>query len=502
MENSEIHGVEADLSSIPIPPTGRNTAPGRPIETSAHNNGVQTGVTHENPKDPNQNILSRVDFGSDNSGFQAGVINGGVHGITFHYSENQSIFGSLAQGSQLLDTSTLEILAKRAQVQAGRSVPRQLQDRCYAPYKTVRNRRIKLRLLQIADVTKFLDRGFAEYFQVAVLSFGKQHAQQLLQDARKTIAKMQNKQEDPDSADIGDLGHFCEQSAITSGDSKQRPPRFTVTQRRDEEILHYLQDALEIPYWEFMVDIFLGWKANSSALSGDVVLRVLHSTKLELLDGRRRLMDEMAALQGDDAEDIAPIVDGIDARIKVLDSLWDSASSNPDGTHHSLVSFLEQPLHQPLIAVEEAPIPSQDEQIGRQVETATLIALILLFIIVAIIPGYKAFALSMQDNAIGSIGDADFWYLIQSSIMAVMGNVIMVVPLFKKSWFSPTYGLMWGFFALGLAFAIVAVIIYPLLNPGWSSMVAFFGSIASVASVLIMTQATAREDTKNKVKTE
>lgn len=122
MENSEIHGVEADLSSIPIPPTGRNTAPGRPIETSAHNNGVQTGVTHENPKDPNQNILSRVDFGSDNSGFQAGVINGGVHGITFHYSQNQSIFGSLAQGSQLLDTSTLEILAKRAQVQAGRSV--------------------------------------------------------------------------------------------------------------------------------------------------------------------------------------------------------------------------------------------------------------------------------------------------------------------------------------------------------------------------------------------
>lgn len=108
----------------------------------------------------------------------------------------------------------------------------------------------------------------------------------------------------------------------------------------------------------------------------------------------------------------------------------------------------------------------------------------------------------MQDSAVGSIGDADFWYLIQSSIMAVMGNVIMVVPLLKKSWFSPAYGLMWGFFALGLAFAIVAVIIYPLLNPGWSSMVAFFGSIASVASVLIMTQATAREETKAKVKTD
>ncbi|EMD86328.1 hypothetical protein COCC4DRAFT_135016 [Bipolaris maydis ATCC 48331] len=485
-----------------MPRAGRNTAPGRTLETSAHNSGVQTGATHGSAMDSNQNIISQVDFGSGNSGLQAGVINGGLHGVTFHYSDNQSIFGSLIQGSQPLDTSTLEILARRAQVQAGRSVPRQLRDRCYAPYKTVRNRGIKMRLLQIAHVTKFLDRGFAEYFQVAVLSFGKQHAQKLLQDARKTIARMQNKQDDPDSADIGDLGHFCEQSAITSGDSEQRPPRFTVTQRRDEETLHYLQDALEIPYWEFMVDIFLGWKANSSALSGDVVLRVLHSTKLELLDGRRRLMDDMAALQGDDSEDIAPIIDGIDARIKVLDSLWDSASSNPHGTHYSLVTFLEQPLRQPLVAVEETPLSSQDEQIGRQVETATLIALILLFIIVAIIPGYKAFALSMQDSAVGSIGDADFWYLIQSSIMAVMGNVIMVVPLLKKSWFSPAYGLMWGFFALGLAFAIVAVIIYPLLNPGWSYMVAFFGSIASVASVLIMTQATAREETKAKVKTD
>ncbi|EMD70053.1 hypothetical protein COCSADRAFT_132540 [Bipolaris sorokiniana ND90Pr] len=501
-ENSEIHVIGVDLSSTLIPPVGRNTASGRPIETPANNDGVQTGATHASPKDPNQNIVSQVDFGDNNVGFQAGVINGDVHGITFHYPDNQSIFGSLVQGSQPLDTSTLEILARRAQVQAGRSVPKQLQDRCYAPYKTVRNRKIKLRLLQIASVTKFLDRGFAEYFQVAVLSFGKHQAQQLLQDARKTIARMQNKQDDPDSADIGDLGHFCEQSAITSGDAEQRRPRFTVTQRRDEETLHYLQDGLEIPYWEFMADIFLGWKANSSALSGDVVLRVLHSTKLELLDGRRRLMDEMVALQGDDAEDIMPIIDGIDARIKVLDSLWDSASSNPDGTHYSLVSFLEQPLRQPLIAVEETTLSSQDEQIGHQVETATLIALILLFIIVAIIPGYKAFALSMQDSAVGSIGDADFWYLIQSSIMAVMGNVIMVVPLFKKSWFSPAYGLMWVFFALGLAFAIVAVIIYPLLNPGWSSMVAFFGSIASVASVLIMTQATAREGTKAKVKTD
>jgi hypothetical protein len=228
-----------------------------------------------------------------------------------------------------------------------------------------------LRLLQIARVIQFLDRGFAEYFQVAVLAFGKQHAQELLHDARKSIAKIQNRQNDPSSADVGDLGHFCEQCARTWDESRERSRKFSITQRRDEEILRYLQDALEVPYWEFMVDIFLGWKANSNSLSGDVVLRVLHSAKLDLLDGRRRLLDEMAALQGDDGEDIAPIIGGIDARITILDSLWDSASSNLDDTHYSLVSFLERPRQTSALEMEESRPPCQDGQTGHQMVQAT-----------------------------------------------------------------------------------------------------------------------------------
>jgi hypothetical protein len=94
-------------------------------------------------------------------------------------------------------------------------LPKQLQDRCYGPYAIVKNLKVKLRLLQLARTLQFLDRGFAEYFQVAVLSFGKQHAQRLLQDARKTISKMQKRQSDPASADVGDLGLFCEQAART-----------------------------------------------------------------------------------------------------------------------------------------------------------------------------------------------------------------------------------------------------------------------------------------------
>ena len=480
-------------------PTDPDTVTGRPTASTANNNIQHVGEEFDRHE---HDVKSQIFFGDSNGGFQAGVIHGNIQGLSFHYAESQSIFGSLAQGTHPLDTSTLDALARRARVQAGRRLPKQLQDRCYGAYATVKSRKIKSRLLQIARVTYFLDRGFAEYFHIAVLSFGKQYAEELLNDARKTISKIQNKQSNPTSADIGDLGHFCEQIAKTWDKPGKRNPKFTITQRRDEEVLHYLQDALEIPYWEFMVDIFLGWKANSNSLSGDVVLRVLHSAKLDLLDGRRRLLDEIAPLQGDDVENIAPIIDGIDARITVLDRLWNSSSSDLDDTHCSLASILERPRQSPALAAEEIPLPSCDEQMGHQMETVTLITLIILFLIAAIVPGYKAFAISMQTRAVGSTGDADFWYLIQSSTMAVMGNIIMVVPLLKKSWLSPAYGLMWAFFALGLTFVVISIILYPLVNPGWSFMVAFFGSAASAASVLTMTQATAREDNRGKVKSD
>jgi hypothetical protein len=126
-------------------------------------------------------------------------------------------------------------------------------------------------------------------------------------------------------------------------------------------------------------------------------------------------------------------------------------------------------------------------------ENVVLITLILLFLTAAIVPGYKAFSISMKSSTPGSVGDADFWYLIQSSIMSVLGSLTMVIPLMKRSWFSLAYGTMWMFFSLGMIFAIIAIVIYPLVNAGWSSMVAFFGSVASVASVLVMTQAAAKD---------
>lgn len=127
-------------------------------------------------------------------------------------------------------------------------------------------------------------------------------------------------------------------------------------------------------------------------------------------------------------------------------------------------------------------------------------AMILFFLIAAILPGYKAFAISMKSNEPGSVEDADFWFLIQSSIMSVLGSLVMVLPLLKKSWFCPAYTTMWIFFFAGVVFAVLSIVIYPRCNTGWSSVLSFFGSVASISSVLAMTQATAREGLQPKVK--
>ncbi|KAF1838922.1 hypothetical protein BDW02DRAFT_626744 [Decorospora gaudefroyi] len=481
-ETEDVGVVSSDIS------LRHRTSSAKPDMTTAastaNNNVLQIGERPGQHEQNASNVKSQVVFGNSNSGLQAGIIYGNIHDVTFNYAESQSIFGGLAQGTRPLDDSTLDVLARRARVQAGRKLPRQGSSR-------------------LLETPNSSTAALQNISKSPSSPSGKQHAKELLHNARKTISKIQNLQNDPISADVGDLGHFCEQIARMWDEAAERKPKFTITQRRDEEILHYLQDALEIPYWEFMVDIFLGWKANLESLSGDAVLRVLHSTKLELLDGRRRLLDDMVTLQGDEVEDIAPILDGIDARIAILGSLWNSASSNFDDAHYSLVALLESPQQSPALAVEEVLLPSLHEQRGlHEMETVTLVALIIVFLTAAIILGYKAFAISMQSRAVGSTGNADFWYQIQSSIMAVMGNIIMVVPLLKKSWFSPAYGLMWAFFALGLAFAFIAVILYPLVNPGWSFMVAFFASIASAASVLSMTLASARERNNVKVKSD
>lgn len=121
------------------------------------------------------------------------------------------------------------------------------------------------------------------------------------------------------------------------------------------------------------------------------------------------------------------------------------------------------------------------------------LALFVLFNILAFIPGYRGFAISAQSHENGTTNDADFYYLMQSSIMSVLGNFAAALPLLQSARISGPCYFFWAFSAMGLLSAVLSVVIYPYTNTGWSSVVSFVGSVASAASVLVLTVATARE---------
>ena len=193
----------------------------------------------------------------------------------------------------------------------------------------------------------------------------------MLRGARETIISRQsrtpNRLGDSESIYLGDLGNFCEATALTWNNPQSPPlsPEFVVTHRRDHEFLHYLQDAFEVPYWEFMSDLFLGWRANSKSLSGEVVLRVLDSLTIDLRDDLRRLHDDRAMSQMDDEEDMEPIIHGIEDRLAVLMGVLDSTTSNPEGREDFLSSVFENTHHAQSETNTKEPQSSETDEVAK-----------------------------------------------------------------------------------------------------------------------------------------
>jgi hypothetical protein len=126
--------------------------------------------------------------------------------------------------------------------------------------------------------------------------------------------------------------------------------------------------------------------------------------------------------------------------------------------------------------------------ISANQDAITFIALIALFFIASLIPGYKAFSISINDPGTGSISDADFWNLLQSSVIAVLGSLMSVIPLMRGSYFAAAHTVTWALWGCGCACAIIAVVVYPFCNTAYSSAVSYFGSVFSLMAVLATTQ--------------
>lgn len=383
----------------------------------------------------------------------------------------------------------------------------------------MKNSRVKRTLLEIAERFQFLDRGFAEYFQEIVPTFDHDHVRNLLKDARNSIAVKQSQDtsdaEASDTVVLGELGHFCEDVA-RGWEQKSSKLKF-MPHNRDKDILYYLQDVYEVPYWDLMMTLFSKWRANSRSLSGDVVMHVLNSIKLDVREKKARLGKEMRALSEAEKEEIAPIIRGIDARLEILGSMWDNNTSNFE-IDNMLTRMFESKV-EPSDTSSREQLPSTSVTHPQNVsllhsinntafantavqETVWLVALSLICFMIATIPLMRGFAISAQENSIGTTQDADFYYLIQGNVMTVLGNFLMVIPLLKESWFSPTYIWMWTFMLMSLLMCGVSVGLYLVVQTGWSSMVAFFASVAGTSAVLVVTQATVKIAPEEKVKKE
>ncbi|EYB26894.1 hypothetical protein SNK04_010283 [Fusarium graminearum] len=386
----------------------------------------------------------------------------------------------------------------------------------YAPYVTIEDDRVKDMALQIAEKLQFVDKILASFFASIVAEDNKTYIQKQLTSIRQHIARKMNSGSQPcqsntqtvkqEDAILGDLGHFCEDlfdysTTTESRDENAQAPEFYSTHGSSTERLHYLQDALEVPYWNFILRDLYRWHTKTSMLSGNILMQALRHIQLKLHINLAKLKDE---IKNPDVDRISPLIKGIEARIRLLKNVRDTS------TKDEVEEYVYDSINPNQVARFSTSVLVECESTLTAVETTmqndssqdTVLSMVAVFIFIALAIGAfsMGFAMALKNGSVGSATDADFWFLLQGNIMWTLGSIMMIVPLFRGSWFAPAYLSMWIFLTAGFLCNVASVAIYIQVNTGWSSMLAFFGSIASAAAVLVMTQGTTKPDRKRKLK--
>jgi len=238
----------------------------------------------------------------------------------------------------------------------------------FAPYVPIRDRNIKAQLCRIAELFQFIDNGFAEYFQAVVSRLPRDTVEGYLDSARDQVenkqardkkqALGQHKDHSDSVRNLGDLGNLCEKVSSRLKTSEESRVLYDITDCSPEDLLHYLQDTFEIPYWEFMLDLFLQQNVNSRSLSATVVFRVLSSLKIEVLHRRDVIRKDLATSQNDRGENIEPLMKGIDARVKVLEQAWHKDTFELEASDLYQTLFRTRTPDQPSTAPEVEPTTS------------------------------------------------------------------------------------------------------------------------------------------------
>lgn len=200
----------------------------------------------------------------------------------------------------------------------------------YLPHASVSHPEIKKALIRIAVVCQMLDVAFAEYFRVVVSHLQGTGAK--LSRVREQICSRQSR----GTEYIGSFGDYCER---VSGSPQRGSGMMTEkyqARATGDEIPSYLQDALEVPYWNMMADQFIKSSHSNDQLTYDAVLSVIN-------DKRRELKLRLQQVKQKWRENLPQeIEDGIIRRVTVLESILAQTSDKYDSLEEQQIQLLQR----------------------------------------------------------------------------------------------------------------------------------------------------------------
>ena len=98
------------------------------------------------------------------------------------------------------------------------------------------------------------------------------------------------------------------------------------------------------------------------------------------------------------------------------------------------------------------------------------------------------------DDPNGSTSDAEFWWLISGTMLAILGNIFSLIPLLKLTRQSLAYQVAWALIVISCLLGITAITVYPFVNKAWSSLLTTMSACFANAAVFISTQHVSNED--------
>ncbi|KAK8104960.1 hypothetical protein PG999_008319 [Apiospora kogelbergensis] len=375
----------------------------------------------------------------------------------------------------------------------------------YTPTVTIEEGPVRTELYAIAREFQFIDAAFADLYRETVPYNSR--ISDHLKEIRGNI-----KQTTPDNHWYsGSLGEFLESTTQQKKFYSAWPSQAQfVPGDYGERALEYLQNGLEIPYWALLSGIFIPFLISGKIgiSTRSMVSRNLNSVRLSVLWHLRKVTVDCSFALPEKFEN------GIKGRLAILDEMVEAIGSDL-GTECDIRIILSRISELPVHPASPAPtsnsstagvaMPPGKEEL-TDIEKVRSSTLFIIFLAAAIIPACIGFARQYsvaqgEPGAVGSSTDAGFMWLIAGNLLALLGNLFAVIPLWRLTRGLPrqyllTQCLIWLSAILGAA----SIASYCFVNKAWSSLLSFFSNFSAIGAVYASTVYISTKSIEGKVK--